>query len=64
MNDFARGFFKGMGSLNLFPPVPSYDELSRVSPWQGVADAFAKTWDNLRTAIDEFDAQIKEQPPK
>jgi hypothetical protein len=67
MNDVARVFFKGMGSITLFPQIPGYDELSRVSPWQGVADAFAQTGMSMWTAIERiepFDAQLEKQPPK
>jgi hypothetical protein len=59
-----ENFIKGMGSINLFPPVPRYDELSRVSPWQGVADAFAQTGNSMRAAIKQFDAELKKQPSK
>jgi hypothetical protein len=55
-------FFKGMGSISLFPQLPRYEELPRVSPWQGVADAFAQTGNSMRAAIKQFDVELKKQP--
>jgi hypothetical protein len=55
-------FLKGMGSISLFPRIPRYDELPHVSPWQGVADAFAQTGSSMKSAIEQFDAELKKQP--
>jgi hypothetical protein len=57
-------FFKGMGSISLFPQLPRYDELPRVSPWQGVANSFAQTGNSMRAAIKQFDAELKNQSSK
>jgi hypothetical protein len=64
MNHFVNAFFKGMGSITLFPQIPSHEELAFVSPWQRVADAFARTGNNMKSAIEQFDAQLKTQQPK
>jgi hypothetical protein len=64
MSEVTSSFFKGMGSINLFPPVCHYEELPRVSPWQGVADSFAQTGHSMKAAIKQFDAQLKKQPSK
>jgi hypothetical protein len=34
MNETTRNFIKGMGSINLFPPIAAYKEPPRTSPWQ------------------------------
>jgi hypothetical protein len=64
MKPVIKEFVKGMGSITLFPQVPHYDELPRVSPWQGVAASFARTGHSMKAAIKQFDAQLKEQPTK
>jgi hypothetical protein len=64
MSEITSYFFKGMGSIDLFPSVSHYNELPRVSPWQGVADSFAQTGHSMKTAIKQFDAQLKKQPSK
>jgi hypothetical protein len=56
MNDFLRGM-ASIGQL-LPDPAPYSDYPSRDSAWQGVADSFYQTGNNLRAAIKEFsDAQ-------
>jgi uncharacterized membrane protein len=52
MNDFAQGFFKGIGDITLFPQLP--DSKPETTPWQGVLDAFAAANRNLTEAIYEF----------
>jgi hypothetical protein len=64
MKLIIKEFVKGMGSITLFPQGPRYDELPRVSPWQGVAVSFDRTGHSMRAAIKQFDAQLKEQPAK
>jgi hypothetical protein len=55
-------FFKGMRSISLFPQLPRYEELPRVSPRQGVADAFAQAGNSMWAAIKQFDAELKKRP--
>jgi hypothetical protein len=64
MNNFTHSFFKGMGSISLFPQIPDHEEMARVSPWQGVADAFARTGHNMKSAMEQLDAQLREQPTR
>jgi hypothetical protein len=45
-------FFKGMGSISLFPQLP--DSEPETTPWQGVLDAFEAANRNLTDAIYEF----------
>jgi hypothetical protein len=45
-------FFRGMGSISLFPQLP--DSEPEISPWQSVLDAFAAANRNLTDAIYEF----------
>jgi hypothetical protein len=58
MNDFLRGM-TSVGQL--FPvPTPYLSYPSQSSAWQGVANSFYQTGNNLRDAIKEFsDAQRK-----
>ena len=48
-----NNFFKGMGSLNLFPPPQSQDKKTINSAWQDVGKAFWAAGNNLRTAMYE-----------
>jgi hypothetical protein len=49
-----NAFFKGMGSLNLFPPKKEYP-----APWDAVGQAFQQTGDCIRNAIFDLNAQIQ-----
>jgi hypothetical protein len=54
MSQVLREFFKGMGSLNLFPDVP--DDIPDTNPysaWDDVGEAFREVGDDLQWAINE-----------
>jgi hypothetical protein len=54
MSQVLSEFFKGIGSLNLFPDVP--DDIPDTNPytaWDDVAEAFREAGDDLRWAINE-----------
>ncbi|MDR3303661.1 MAG: hypothetical protein LBS86_04550 [Treponema sp.] len=54
MSQGVREFFKGMGSLNLFPNAPDdIPDTNSYSAWDDVAEAFREAGDDLRWAINE-----------
>ena len=59
MHHAADNFLKGMSSIDLFPYVYKPTVLTPRSPWIGVAASFRKTGDNMMSAMEQMDAQLK-----
>jgi hypothetical protein len=64
MKQVVDNFFKGMGTIELFPILPNSTILPSRSPWEGVAASFAKTGANLRASMEYFNAQSKPKSSK
>jgi hypothetical protein len=55
---FMNNLFNGMATIGqLNPQIPPYKEANLANAWAGVWDAFAKTGDNMRSAISRFNGQ-------
>jgi hypothetical protein len=59
-----NGFTKGMGSLNLFPPLQKQERKTVNSAWQDVGKAFLAVGNNLRTAMYEQSNQTSNLSPR
>jgi hypothetical protein len=64
MKQIADNFFKGMGTIELFPILPNSNILPYRSPWEGVAASFAKTGANLRSSMEYINVQSKPKSSK
>jgi hypothetical protein len=61
MNSFLTNFFKGMGSLNLSPPLDEAPKPTAESAWEAVGRAFAKTGASMWQAVAQFEARQENQ---